>query len=64
MKTAEEPQTADEVLALAEAWYQRQCTLLAKCHGSLWPEHRVWVEAYLAEEVRQRLIARGWRPKA
>lgn len=51
-----------EVLALAERWLIRQREILAKAHGSSWPQHREWVEAYLREEVRQRLIARGWRP--
>jgi hypothetical protein len=62
--TTEKPQTAAEVRALAESWYQQQVTRIALCMGTNWPAHREWVESYLAEEVRQKLIARGWRPKA
>jgi len=36
---------------------------LAMCHGKQWPERREWIEAYLAEELRQRLIAIGWRTR-
>lgn len=53
----------DEMLKAAEAWFDRQVTILAKVHGPRWPQHREWLEAYLKEELRQRLIARGWRPK-
>lgn len=52
-----------EMLQAAESWYQRQLAVLAKVHGHRWPQHRDWLEAYLREELRQRLIARGWRPK-
>lgn len=52
-----------EVLARARAWYERQLELLQRCHGTRWPEHRHWIEAYLQEELRHRLIARGWRLK-
>jgi hypothetical protein len=52
-----------EVLTKARAWYTRQLEILQRCHGARWPEHRHWVEAYLQEELRQRLIARGWRLK-
>lgn len=64
MNVTEKPQTAAEVRALAEAWYQQQTRRIAQCMGSSWPAHREWVENYLAEEVRQKLIERGWRPKA
>jgi hypothetical protein len=47
----------------AQAWFDRQVETLAKAHGDSWPDHREWVEAYLREEIRQRLIALGWRPK-
>lgn len=63
MKTAQAPLTPAEVREKAAAWYARQVELLAKCHGDRWPEHREWVESYLKEELRQRLIALGWRPK-
>lgn len=63
MNVASETLTPAQVLELARAWYERQMLLLEKCHGSDWPEHRDWISAYLREELRQRLIARGWRPK-
>lgn len=56
--------TPAEVQARAAAWFQRECERSAKVMGDKWPEHREWVEAYLRQEVRERLIARGWRPKA
>jgi hypothetical protein len=58
-----ETRSHTEVLRLAEQWYHRQLEVLARCHGSSWPEHREWVDAYLRQEIRQRLIAIGWRPK-
>jgi hypothetical protein len=63
MNVAEKPFSAAEVRALAEAWYRQQCDRLAQCLGHSWPTHREWIESYLAEEVRQKLISRGWRPK-
>lgn len=63
MTVAEQNQSAAEVRALAEAWYRQQSERLALCLGPSWPAHSDWVEGYLAEEVRQKLIARGWRPK-
>jgi hypothetical protein len=63
MNVAEKPQNAAEVRALAERWHQRQVEVAAQCLGPSWPAHREWIENYLAEEVRQKLIARGWRPK-
>lgn len=53
-----------EIKAKAGAWYARQLEVLAACHGSRWPHHRSWLEQYLQEELRQRLLALGWRPKA
>jgi hypothetical protein len=61
---SEKPRTAAEVRRAAERWYQAQVDRLSQCMGSLWPAHREWIEAYLAEEIRQRLIETGWRPKA
>ncbi|RYG57331.1 MAG: hypothetical protein EON56_02660 [Alphaproteobacteria bacterium] len=52
----------EEVLARARAWYTRQLNVISKAHGSSWPEHREWVEAYLKEEIRERLYDLGWRP--
>jgi len=63
MKTAERPPSPAEVQALARAWYERQIELLAKCHGTNWPLYQEWLESYLKEQVRQRLIALGWRSK-
>lgn len=52
-----------EMRERAKAWFDRQVEILAKAHGDKWPEHREWVESYLREEIRERLIALGWRPK-
>lgn len=60
----EQQLTPEQVLEMARAWYERQMLLLEKCHGPCWPEHRDWIAAYVREEVRQRLIAKGWRPRA
>jgi len=54
----------EEMAAAGEAWYQRQLVILEKAHGESWPEHRAWLEDYLKEELRQRFIANGWRPKS
>ncbi len=60
MPSVESP---EQILAAAEAWLQRQRAVLAERHRSAWPQHRVWIEENLLEEVRQRLLARGWRPR-
>ncbi len=52
-----------EIKAIAQAWYERQVARCATAHGTRWPETRAWVEGYLREELRQRLVARGWRVK-
>ncbi|KWT64457.1 MULTISPECIES: hypothetical protein [unclassified Variovorax] len=59
----EEQLTPAEMRVQAERWFERQCAISAKALGESWPGHRDWVESYLREEIRQRLIARGWRPK-
>lgn len=64
MKVERPAMSPAEMLEAAEAWYHRQVAILAKVHGPRWTQHRGWIEAYLREELRQRLIARGWRPKA
>lgn len=64
MTVRDQPQTAAEVRAMAEAWYRQQIVRLSQCLGASWPEHQAWIEGYLAEEVRQKLLARGWRLKA
>jgi hypothetical protein len=55
--------TPAQVLERARAWYARQMLLLEQCHGDSWSRHCDWCSAYLREELRQRLIARGWRAK-
>ena len=47
----------------AEAWYWRQLEVIAHAHGPSWPEHKAWIDAYLQEEIRGRLLELGWRPK-
>lgn len=54
----------EEMVAAGEAWYQRQLVILKKAHGPSWPANREWLEDYLKEELRQRFIANGWRPKS
>lgn len=66
MKTADRKpthETPEQVLTAAEAWYRGQVELCRKSLGTAWPEHKAWIVAYLREEVRLRLIARGWRPR-
>jgi hypothetical protein len=60
---SERPQSHAETLGLAERWFDGQCAALARRHGSAWPKHREWVEAFLREELRQRLAALGWSAK-
>ncbi|WP_041388374.1 hypothetical protein [Polaromonas sp. JS666] len=63
MTVAQQQDTPAVIRAKAEAWFKRQCEISALSLGNKWPEHREWVEAYLRQEIRERLIARGWRPK-
>jgi hypothetical protein len=60
MKTADDL-TPDEVKANAKEWYRRQCEISQKALGTAWEAHREWIEAYLLQEVKERLAARGWR---
>lgn len=55
--------SAQEIRERAERWFARQLELLQQCHGRRWPRHREWIEAYLREEIRVRLVKRGWRPR-
>lgn len=55
--------TPAEIRELSAQWFARQCEISALALGDKWPEHREWVEAYLREEIRERLVALGWRPK-
>ena len=50
-----------ELQALAQAWFKQQIERARARHGNRWDGHKEWVAAYLREEVRQRLAARGWR---
>lgn len=52
-----------EVRELAERWYASQLERLAQRHGSHWPALEAWLKGYLREEIRQRLVAIGWRPR-
>ena len=63
-KTIEEARTPGEIRQRARLWYDRQIEIIAKAHRPSWPAHREWIDAYLQEEIRQRLWALGWRPKA
>lgn len=67
MTTCEESaqgiETPEEIRAAAEAWFARQVEIARRALGTYWPAHREWVRDYLREEIRQRLIARGWRPR-
>lgn len=56
------PPSTAEMKAKAEAWYQSQLEKLSKAHGAAWEGNREWVEDYLREELRLRLVAIGWRP--
>lgn len=58
-----EHESASDLQAKAEAWFNRQCAISEKALGSRWPALRTWVEDYLRQEIKERLIARGWRPK-
>lgn len=64
MKVQAKQLTPTEIRARSEAWFARQVETLAMCHGKAWPDRREWIESYLKDELRQRLIAIGWRPKA
>jgi len=62
MKVApEKTLSAAQVRAEAQGWYDRQLDTSARCMGAQWPANREWVEVYLKTELRERLIALGWR---
>lgn len=52
-----------DVLAVADEWYRRQLAKLEARHGVAWKDHQHWLDAYLREQLRQRLLERGWRRK-
>ena len=49
-----------ELQALAAAWFRQQMERARVRQGARWDEHKAWVADYLREQVRQRLVARGW----
>ena len=55
--------TPAQIRQLSEQWYARQIEVLKLAHGKDWERKREWLESYLQEELRQRLIARGWKVK-
>lgn len=59
---ADDAMSPQAVREAANRWYRQQLELSARCLGTSWPDHREWVEAYLRAELRERLIALGWRP--
>jgi hypothetical protein len=64
LKTNDHPQLSPaEIKAKAAAWFESQIAIQKARHGDMWPSHREWVEGYIKEELRQRLMVLGWRPK-
>ena len=61
--TGEHREAVAQIRAAANAWFERQIGLCQQCMGPSWPEHEAWVRDYLKAELRERLIARGWRLK-
>jgi hypothetical protein len=61
IKTPLVVQMLAEIKETAQRWYDQQLARAEQAHGDRWPEHREWVEIYIRAEVRERLIARGWR---
>ncbi len=55
------PESPTDIMRKAENWFTSQVARIRAAHKSEWENHREWVLAYLREEVRLRLIARGWR---
>jgi hypothetical protein len=47
--------TPGEMRQQARAWYDRQIEIISKAHGSSWPEHKDWIDAYLQEENQQNI---------
>jgi hypothetical protein len=61
--SGERTQTAAEIRAQANQWYARQIEVCSLSMGTSWPAFEAWVTDYLKAELRERLIARGWRPR-
>jgi hypothetical protein len=55
--------TPAQIREMSRAWFDKQVEILKKAHGARWPEHEEWLTAYLREELRERLVAIGWRAK-
>lgn len=56
-------QSVAEIRAMAQHWYESQVDTCQRCLGASWPTHADWIKDYLKAELRERLIARGWRPR-
>lgn len=57
------PPTAAEVRAEAVRWYECQIAIARRCLGSDWPAVQEHFEGCVKSELRERLLARGWRPR-
>lgn len=60
MKPTDQPLDPAVVRRQANEWFHRQCEISARCLGPSWPAHQAWIEDYLKEELRERLLAMGW----
>lgn len=55
--------TPEQIREMSEKWYARQIQTISAAHGTSWPQHREWIEDYLKETLRERLIANNWSLK-
>lgn len=56
--------TPDEMKQKAQAWFDRQLEKSRAAMGDeKFAEHREWLEEYLREDLRLRLVAIGWRAR-
>lgn len=62
MKVSQEPESVEHIRAQAQAWYESQMAKAERSLGPLWPAFKDWIDDYVRAELRERLIARGWRP--
>lgn len=53
--------TPAEVEEAAQRWHDGQLARAERAHGVRWADHQEWTSAYVRAEVKERLIARGWR---
>lgn len=56
--------THEQIRQDAETWYARQIAVLQLTLGPSWRSHKAWLMDCLKEQLRDRLLAAGWRPKA